>query len=169
MRCLFTSDTHFGHSNIIKYCERPFADRGEMNDKMIANWNTVVGHEDTVFHLGDFAFGSAEYAKDIRSRLNGSIILIKGNHDRKTHALEKVGVEVCGERFIEIGGVNLYLRHKPNFELSTWPHETKWHFHGHTHGHYGRRHHGWMIDVGVDCWGFTPRTLDEILAAPAQA
>lgn len=42
MKTFFTSDTHFYHSNIIKYCLRPFADAHEMNETLIANWNNVV-------------------------------------------------------------------------------------------------------------------------------
>ena len=50
----FTSDTHFNHANIIKFCNRPFKDVEQMNDVMIANWNGVIGKDDTVFHLGDY-------------------------------------------------------------------------------------------------------------------
>ena len=51
----FTSDTHFSHANIMKFCGRPFKNVGEMNNTIIKNWNDVVGPEDTVFHLGDLA------------------------------------------------------------------------------------------------------------------
>lgn len=52
----FTSDTHFWHENIIKFCNRPFSSVEEMNDTIIENWNKVVGENDIVFHLGDFVF-----------------------------------------------------------------------------------------------------------------
>lgn len=78
------SDTHFGHSNIIKYCKRPFASAQEMDEYMIEKWNAVVGDDDKVFHLGDFAFGDQAYTKNILSQLNGHITLIKGNHDTHT-------------------------------------------------------------------------------------
>jgi len=55
----FTSDTHFNHANIIKFCDRPFKDVELMNETLIANWNRVVGLDDTVFHLGDFCLGGA--------------------------------------------------------------------------------------------------------------
>lgn len=167
----FTSDTHFYHLNskgrgIIDYCQRPFKNITDMNDRMAEMWNARVGVEDTVFHLGDFCFGSSETVVEMRRRLNGEIILIEGNHDSKRNALKAIGVTVRQSHFIEIGGVNLYLRHKPQYDTTKWPEGTHYHFHGHCHGKVGRKHHGRMIDVGVDCWNFKPMTLDEILAAP---
>ena len=61
-RVFFTSDTHFNHTNIIRFCNRPFKDVSHMNETIISNWNRVVGPEDIVFHLGDFCLGgSAEW------------------------------------------------------------------------------------------------------------
>lgn len=74
-----TSDHHFFHGNIIKYCNRPFASYQEMNDYMIEKWNEVVQEGDIVLHLGDFAFRGK--ANLIRPQLNGKIILVRGNHD----------------------------------------------------------------------------------------
>lgn len=79
----FTSDTHFGHANIIRLCNRPFQNVEEMNEVLIENWNKVVSKDDTVFHLGDFAFGGSSVWNSIIPRLNGHINLIIGNHDRK--------------------------------------------------------------------------------------
>lgn len=55
----FTSDTHFNHANIIRFCNRPFKDVSHMNEAIISNWNRVVGPEDIVFHLGDFCLGGS--------------------------------------------------------------------------------------------------------------
>lgn len=91
----FVSDTHFGHANIIKYCGRPWnhgkgAD-GEivvtpedvlaMDNAMVERWNSVVGKNDTVWHLGDFALGGKEVAERVFPQLNGKINLVMGNHD----------------------------------------------------------------------------------------
>ena len=82
-KVFFTSDTHFYHGNIIRFCNRPFEDVEMMNETIISNWNNTVGLDDTVFHLGDFCLGgSAEWTK-ILDRLNGKIYLILGNHDLK--------------------------------------------------------------------------------------
>lgn len=76
----FTSDTHFGHTNILQFCNRPFHSVQEMNEALINNWNNVVRPEDTVYHLGDFAFGGSQLWNDVLSKLNGHIYLILGNH-----------------------------------------------------------------------------------------
>lgn len=80
------ADTHFYHTNIIKYCDRPFSSTEEMDITMIDNWNSVVNPEDTTYHLGDFAFGKGSRWRiaEYRAMLNGKIILFKGNHDRNT-------------------------------------------------------------------------------------
>ncbi len=79
-----TSDTHFGHTNIIKYCNRPFCDVQDMDNQLIDNWNQIVKNDDLVFHLGDFAFGRVPLdIKRYFNQLNGKIILILGNHDNK--------------------------------------------------------------------------------------
>ncbi len=77
----FISDTHFGHTNILKYEKeaRPFASVEEMNEKIIENWNKTVNQKDVVYHLGDFAFGKRNLA--IAERLNGRKKLVLGNHD----------------------------------------------------------------------------------------
>jgi predicted phosphodiesterase len=82
-KVFFTSDTHFYHDNIIRYCRRPFKDAAHMDEVLIQNWNDTVGSDDIVFHLGDFSYGgSAEWVR-VLNRLNGKIYLIVGNHDIK--------------------------------------------------------------------------------------
>lgn len=79
------SDTHFYHGNIIKYCHRPYKDVEQMNIDIIHKWNSVIGKNDVVWHLGDFAFFSKkdhERVERIISKLNGTINLLLGNHDR---------------------------------------------------------------------------------------
>ena len=82
-RVFFTSDTHFNHANIIRFCNRPFKDVSHMNEAIISNWNRVVGPEDIVFHLGDFCLGGSAEWINVLNRLNGKIYLISGNHDIK--------------------------------------------------------------------------------------
>lgn len=80
------SDLHFGHKNIITYCDRPFKSVKEMDATMIKNWNKVVKGDDSVYILGDFALGSKEYVANIVKQLKGKKYLILGNHDN--HSLK---------------------------------------------------------------------------------
>ena len=76
-----TADTHFFHANIIKYCSRPFASVEEMNAELVKRWNSVVGENDIVHHLGDFCFGKRENVLEVLPKLNGKIDIVLGNHD----------------------------------------------------------------------------------------
>jgi calcineurin-like phosphoesterase family protein len=143
----FTSDTHFGHSNIIEYCNRPFGSVEEMDKTIIDNWNSVVKPKDVVFHLGDFSFGKTKEYKD---KLNGTIIHIKGNHDSSDET-------IIQDLLIEHGGKFWHLAHKPEdccgeFNLCGHVHE-KWKVKGNT------------VNVGVDQWNFTPIDINQILEA----
>ena len=82
-----TSDTHFGHKNILHFKDsrgspiRDFHSVKEMDEYLVNNWNSVVKPGDKVYHLGDVSFGSKEDFKCLWPRLNGSKRLVVGNHD----------------------------------------------------------------------------------------
>lgn len=78
----FTADPHFGHKNIIKYCQRPFRSVREMDEAIIERWNSVVSAEDTVWILGDYAMASPEPYLQYLHRMHGEKILVSGNHDK---------------------------------------------------------------------------------------
>jgi len=111
----FTSDTHFGHKNIIGFCNRPFESIEEHDKALIDNWNSVVNPHDTVFHLGDFAFGGFPFWKEIRDQLNGNIILVIGNHDWKnlTAGAKALFDECVPQATIVVNGQTVYLNHFP--------------------------------------------------------
>ena len=110
----FTSDTHFCHFNIIRYCNRPWSTVEEMNKGLVERWNSKVSPDDTVFHLGDFCFAGAGEWKKWREQLNGHIILIRGNHDRKmSKPMEGLFDEVHTQLQLEIDGRSVYLNHYP--------------------------------------------------------
>lgn len=159
--CWFTSDSHFGHTNILKYCQRPFADIDEMDATIIDNWNQRVKPGDTIFHLGDFALCRPERALEILSLLNGEVHLIRGNHDR-SKTIRARFIEVVNHRRITICGKSVILEHHP---LPIWDgmKEGVWHFHGHSHGKSAKKPH--RVDVGVDVWGFKPISAEEAMAA----
>lgn len=109
----FTSDTHFYHANILKYCNRPFSSVEEMNEKLIENWNSVVGKNDIVWHLGDFSFGKKENVSEIVPKLNGRINLVMGNHDhQKIKFYYDAGFHRVYDRSVIING-SYIITHAP--------------------------------------------------------
>jgi calcineurin-like phosphoesterase family protein len=85
MKMFFTSDTHFGHTNIIKHYNRPFSSIEEMNEEIVERWNSVVTKKDIVFHLGDielFNYSHVSIMDYIEKLQFYEIVLIRGNHDR---------------------------------------------------------------------------------------
>lgn len=82
MKTFVIADPHFGHENIIRYCNRPFESVIEMDKALIDNWNKTVSNDDIVWVLGDFALSSKDYTKSIIKSLRGRKRLILGNHDR---------------------------------------------------------------------------------------
>jgi calcineurin-like phosphoesterase family protein len=170
----YTSDTHYFHKNIIRYCQRPFTDVEEMHETMIRLWNERVAAQDTVFHLGDFGFGPAEGLRSILKRLNGHKVIVKGNHDKGLTTLKDIGFEQAtldGFHTDKSLGIPVYLRHKPNFLYHELPFfsEDEIHLCGHIHDLWARTSAypvvatENIINVGVDQSWFTPLTLQELL------
>lgn len=161
-----TSDTHFNHANIIKYCSRPFADAETMNRELIARWNASVQPGDYVFHLGDFALGKADEMLPIFEQLNGFKHLIRGNHDsRKTMELPWSGT--YQHYFMPQQNQKIFLVHDPKVaKASVAPCLV---LHGHLHGtaelHPFPKHpHVKYIDVGVDCFDYKPVSIQQLTA-----
>lgn len=182
MTTWFTSDTHYFHKNIVTYSVRPFhkvdgqPDLEGMHRTFIQNWNDRVRPRDTVIHLGDFAFGPVSQIAQVRKKLEGRIILIRGNHDRKREDMLAAGFEeVYNNLEMELDGYKLWLNHipvgtgeearrlyKPEFKAKPPPF---YHYFlcGHVHQYWRRK--GKIINVGVDVWDYKPVTLEELIAA----
>lgn len=169
----FTSDTHFNHANIIKFCNRPFKDVEQMNDVMIANWNSVIGKDDTVFHLGDFCLGGAAEWTKILDRLNGKIYLIMGNHDLKNIRQGFISrfEHVAMQMRIEIVKKRIYLCHYPFLCFEGSYKDDVWQLFGHVHTRRsnsgidaGRLQYLYptQYDVGVDNNNFTPVSFGQV-------
>ena len=159
MTIWFTSDTHFGHANIIKHCARPFSTAEEMDEALIANWNAIVQPTDEVWHLGDFAFRNSKSPVNYLRRLNGRVHLIHGNHDAPATLSLSGWASSQPMAEIKIDGTRITLLH---YALRVWPasHHGSLHLYGHSHGSLpGDRQ---SCDVGVDAWDFRPVTLEEI-------
>ena len=150
----FTSDQHFFHYNIIKYCSRPFESVEEMNEVMIERWNAVVKPDDIVYHLGDFSLSTVSAAHGICCRLNGTKYLIRGNHDANAARMMAVGFKEVYKKMIWNGW---WLVHRPR----SAPDEATNVLHGHTHDK--QRRIGAIINVSVEQHNYYPVTLDQLL------
>lgn len=159
-RLLFTSDTHFGHNNIIRYCSRPFANITDMNEELIARWNDRVNKGDTVYHLGDFFFMNQEEAMEVLERLNGRIVIVPGNHDKVIHKLwqspDYLGLTSLPfkleQPILELHHLNKMLV-MCHFPIESWHQKERGsiHLHGHSHGNATAMQN--RYDVGVDVYG----------------
>lgn len=154
-----TSDTHFGHGNIIKFCNRPFENAREMDEVMIEKWNAKVKSEDIVMHLGDFAYGGSQYIKRLVQSLNGKISLLLGDHDRETKLWDAGFLDI--RRYVTIEN-KAVLFHWP---IESWQGAFRkvYHFHGHSHGNLKHKLPRRM-DISVDCTNFEPLHFDEAIA-----
>lgn len=155
MSIFVTSDTHFGHANIIKYCDRPFKSVTDMNESIIKAWNRMVRPEDTIYHLGDFAFLNQLETAKIIEQLNGKIKIVPGNHDKTIRALgdseHYTGFELLDSIVeIHLDGTMFVLCH---FPIESWHRKEHGsiHLHGHSHGHSITMTN--RFDIGVDVYG----------------
>jgi calcineurin-like phosphoesterase family protein len=103
----YTSDTHFGHARIVELSNRPFDDVHHMNEEIIRRWNSVVGPEDHVYHLGDVALGPIMESLTCIRRLNGHKTLILGNHDRPFMKKGKASFDEWVDIYIKAGFVDV--------------------------------------------------------------
>lgn len=159
------SDTHFNHKNIIEYEDRPFASTDEMNQTMIKNWNDRIGEDDIVYHLGDVGLGNVSQLKEIVPQLNGHKVLIKGNHDTKSRQffLDCGFEEVYNNLMLTVGGVKIYLSHRPESRpVDGELYDLHFFGHVHTKGEYPT-----VCSNGaclcVERWNYAPISLDEVL------
>ena len=131
-KLFFTSDTHLGHFNICKYCHRPFQSKSEMDQTLIANWNSVVPEDGIVVHCGDFMLphenNIKEYMKYL-NKLNGRVLLLRGNHDiiELLTSNEKL-ISVQDKAMIEVDSIKIYAEHYPCAAFN-----GDYHIYGHVH------------------------------------
>jgi calcineurin-like phosphoesterase family protein len=164
----FTADTHFGHANIIKYCNRPFKSAEEHDEVLIKNWNSIVSPHDRIYHLGDFGFERKGYLERILDQLNGVKYFIRGNHDGSMRGgLLNYFTTTGHYKEIKIKDEEMDL--KQNLILFHYPIESwnkkmhgSWHLHGHTHGTLPVREEIARLDVGVDTNALRPISYEEI-------
>lgn len=158
------SDTHWNHVNILSYQKnRSFPTLEEMNEAFIAAWNKTVSPGDIVYHLGDFAMGQRDKIPAIIARLNGTIRLVKGNHDTK---VPEFGFDwVKDYHSCKINGQYVVMSH---FPMLKWDGDGTgaYMLHGHCHGNLDSVNKGTKrLDVGIDAFckdTSAPREFDEV-------
>jgi len=175
MTVWFTADTHFGHANVVRYCQRPFASVEEMDEALIRNWNQVVSSSDIVYHLGDFTLAGQEEANQYFPRLNGMISIVPGGHDkrwlRKGDYISKSSHPVTILPPLHTIKLSMPDLEQPqlivlcHYSMRVWDrsHYGSWHLYGHSHGNLPPLKNS--LDMGVDCWAYQPVSVDAVYQA----
>lgn len=184
MARFWTSDEHFGHANIIRYCARPFDDVAHMNRVMAENWIKTVSEDDEVHILGDVTLGNLTEALAIVKDLPGRKTLYAGNHDqcwagrgRRHHRfieryMNEGGFDAIlqGPQTAMVGKHAVLVSHFPYTGDSKDSDRHSEHrpidlglplLHGHVHEKWLVKDR--MINVGVDVWDFTPVHDDTLI------
>jgi calcineurin-like phosphoesterase family protein len=187
MQVWFTADTHFGHGNIIKYCQRPFlspeerqAVRADPRGKLRLSDDTVRRHDqalidainervavdDHLWIVGDFCWGGFAEARHYRDRIRCEhVFLVWGNHDRGEIA--PVFTDTLEQGMVRVEGQEIWLNHYP---MRSWnkAFHGSWHVYGHVHGRLQREDarapHLLVKDVGVDACDYRPWSFAELAA-----
>ena len=169
----FTSDTHFHHENIIKYCNRPFESIEEHDAELVRRWNEKVPEDGIVFHLGDFGFAHPQYINSILDSLHGKKYLVIGNHDWRRVVTEHGSKfeDMVLEINMKIDGQHIILNHFP-FLCYSGSYRGSWQLFGHVHtSPYSSSGldnprlsmlFPTQYDVGVDNNNFTPVSFEEV-------
>lgn len=191
----FTADPHFGHRRILQHCARSFASVDEMDRFLITNYNSLAGSGDQLWVLGDLALGDAELTLPTLALLQADLHLVGGNHDRvhpsnggrATAWLERYRT-LTGSQEIHATNLELELGDGSSVQLSHFPYpgvqydprfrdgdryepwrpadDGRWLLCGHVHEQW--RQLGRVINVGVDAWGGSPVSEEQILALIAE-
>ena len=159
-----TADTHFGHKGgapnqgIIHHAARPWPTIEEHDEALIANYNSVVDRKDTVIIVGDFAWKNHAY---YLNRLNGSKILVRGNHDDFSKKIESQFSSVHDILERKFNGQRIIFCHYP---MRGWKGAAtgSWMAHGHHHGTAVEDPGSCCCDVGVDVWDYKPISIDTL-------
>lgn len=181
----FTSDLHFGHRNVIRFCNRPWFNEKQMGLGLIDNWNETVSDEDIVFVLGDtFWFNDSRSIKKVLSQLKGKdIYILPGNHDNfdAYHRVDDPRIHLCADVVVmwleseeDLGWpkkiMEVWMAHYP---MMTWPHRENGaiQLFGHIHSQQGKTDgvdqdlplYWNQSDVGCDYWNYHPVSFETLL------
>jgi calcineurin-like phosphoesterase family protein len=172
-KIFLTSDLHFWHDKNFIWEARGFSSIEEMNYKIIANWNSIVGPEDEVYILGDLMLGNNEFGLECLRLLNGNIHIIIGNHDNSIRIKEYCKLpnirEVTYSSMIKYHKYHFYLSHYPtltsNLDADKPLTKRIINLCGHTHTKdpYENFHLGLIYNVGMDAHNCYPILLDKVI------
>lgn len=179
MKNFYIADWHYDHKNILHLDNRPFKDVTEMNAALIERWNNVVSNEDIVYSLGDMFWCNPATSMEVMDKLNGTKVLIRGNHDKKNEELDKKFDQVVDYLEVRDKDRHVVLCHYPIPCFKS--HYYGWyHLYGHVHNsfEYNMMEHTKylmeelytkkckMFNVGamMPYMDYTPRTLDQIIS-----
>lgn len=152
----------------MEYCERPFKNGKEHDLSLIENWNSVVKEGDTVYHLGDFGFGSRPFLINIIKQLKGKIHFIRGNHDKSIKGeVLNLFIDEGYYKEIKISDSEIGTDQKIilfHYPILSWHHVIygSWQIHGHIHSKKISSEKSARLDVGVDCHNYRPISYDEV-------
>lgn len=158
-----TSDTHFGHKNILKFAKdsRPFDSVADMDQALIDSWNSVVGKNDLIYHLGDLSFHKKNKTIDIIKQLNGIKYQILGNHDGvlRHRDFDDLFAWRGDYKKIVVDGVKVILFHYPILHWDSQQHSSMM-LHGHLHSN---RVDVNTMDIGADSNNLMPYNMRDII------
>lgn len=188
----FTSDWHIGHKNVLKFDQRPFQDLNHMHSVLVKNFNHLVPKHGITYFLGDMGLCSHGLLKKVIDQLNGTKILVRGNHDGNMNSMYNAGFDVVIDKAqITIGKNIVTMTHCPLVGVfredttnmhgaspgENWHKENKhkdrfsindfgqFHLHGHIHAGPANGKKvidGRQMDVGVPGNNYKPVSLSQI-------
>jgi len=164
-KIFFTSDWHLFHNNCLTFDERPFKTIDHMHEVIIKRFNATVPTHGITYVLGDCGIiKNKEKMRNFISRLNGTLILIRGNHDRGFNAMYELGFDVVIDKAqLRVGEDILTMSHCPLVGVyrektlgfkkhngtENW-HGEKWHHNNYSFPDFGQFHvHGHIHARGL--------------------
>ncbi len=162
-----TSDLHLFHSNIIKYCNRPYPNCFSMNKDIIDTINKNIHQDDLLINLGDIGFNSVKYITDELSKINCDQIFVSGNHDRKSliNALIEKYIVFEKQTILDVYFNDIHYRvhlaHNPD-DIQYNNEENSIFLYGHLHDKEVKNKRFNQMNVGWDRFG-RPIELKEII------
>lgn len=165
----FASDYHWGHTNVLKYDNRPFETIEEHDLEIVRRHNSIVRPNDHFWFIGDLSLGDRESAEELLKSMNGIKHFIKGNHDH-SETIElymRYGIYHGEQISITIDGQRITNNH---CRMYVWPnsHHGSWNIHGHSHGALDSIPWGKCIDVSINIRDYSPLSFAFINALMAR-